>query len=284
MTKQAHGIPPGDGLREGQAFARGGTATGDTPVLSHVKVSIVTVVFNGAAELEKTIQSVLGQSYSNMEYIVIDGGSTDGTLEILERYRNSIDVLVSEGDRGIYDAMNKGLALASGDWINFMNCGDYFFDEFVVEHIVPDLCSDSALVAGGYTMFSDNGCVEFNAEALRFAKMPACHQSIFFNSGIAKRTPYDINYRVGADYDVVCRMAHGDEAAKIRLSSVMVVKMNAVGFASANFARWMSDYRAVIKKYYGPLRANIWTLKVLAARHLPMVMKLKQRCFKKLSS
>ncbi len=96
-------------------------ARGDGPL-----VSIITVVYNGAATLERTIRSVLSLSYPNIEYIIIDGGSSDGTLELLKRYEDRIDLWVSEKDQGIYDAMNKGLALCTGDWIGLINADDHY--------------------------------------------------------------------------------------------------------------------------------------------------------------
>lgn len=90
------------------------------------KITVITVVYNGVLTLEATIKSVITQTYSNLEYIIIDGGSIDGTLVLLEKYKEQIAVIVSEKDNGIYDAMNKGLALSTGEWICFMNSGDIF--------------------------------------------------------------------------------------------------------------------------------------------------------------
>ena len=89
-------------------------------------ISIITVVFNDKYGLEETILSVLSQTSENIEYIIIDGGSNDGTVDVIKKYEKSIDKWISEPDNGIYDAMNKGIALASGGFINFMNAGDVY--------------------------------------------------------------------------------------------------------------------------------------------------------------
>ena len=86
------------------------------------KITVVTVVYNGILTLDATIKSVISQTYSNLEYIVVDGGSTDGTLELLKKYNSQISIIISEKDDGLYDAMNKGIALSTGEWICFMNC------------------------------------------------------------------------------------------------------------------------------------------------------------------
>lgn len=99
------------------------------------KVSIITVVYNDVHNISRTVESIIGQSYSNLEYIVIDGDSVDGTKDVVKTYLSSIDVYISEDDNGIYDAMNKGVSLSSGDWILFMNSGDVFYNGDVVSNI-----------------------------------------------------------------------------------------------------------------------------------------------------
>jgi len=101
----------------------------------NILISIITVVYNGETHLEQTIKSVLNQTYPNTEYIIIDGGSTDGTLDIIKKYNDKIAFWVSEPDNGIYDAMNKGIELATGEWINFMNAGDTFANKNTIEKI-----------------------------------------------------------------------------------------------------------------------------------------------------
>src|SRR5688572_17840000 len=89
-------------------------------------VSVITVSFNAASTIQRTIDSVLALTYPNIEYIIIDGGSTDDTLNLIKQYESQIDYWLSESDNGIYDGMNKGIGAATGEWINFMNCGDRF--------------------------------------------------------------------------------------------------------------------------------------------------------------
>ncbi len=110
-------------------------------------ITVVTVIFNGESDLEETILSVLEQSYDNIEYIVIDGGSTDGTLAIIRRYEHAIDFWLSEQDRGIYDAMNKGIRLSSGDWLSFMNAGDLYNSRSTVETVVRRYIDSDGCVA-----------------------------------------------------------------------------------------------------------------------------------------
>jgi glycosyltransferase involved in cell wall biosynthesis len=132
-------------------------------------ITIVTVVFNGEEFLEQTINSIISQSYNNIEFIVIDGGSTDGTLDIIKKYENSIDYWLSEKDCGIYDAMNKGIDLARGDWINFLNAADEFYDDEVLNKVVLKANSGSyGLVYGDMYVINENLTPHGIVKALKF--------------------------------------------------------------------------------------------------------------------
>jgi len=114
-----------------------------------MKITIITVCYNASSTIGETIKSVINQSYKNLEYIIIDGESTDGTKEIIENYKKIFPIIyISEKDNGIYDAMNKGLDLATGDYLNFMNADDYFFNNTVVEEVVPFLNKQYDIVYG----------------------------------------------------------------------------------------------------------------------------------------
>jgi glycosyltransferase involved in cell wall biosynthesis len=130
----------------GNRFGEGGLRTRGRFKKEHdgsPLVTVVTVVYNGAEHLERTIRSIINQSYNNIEYIIIDGGSTDGTVDIIKKYDQTVDYWVSEPDNGIYDAMNKGVSLACGDWINFMNAGDIFSDETTLQQVFSDIMNYS---------------------------------------------------------------------------------------------------------------------------------------------
>lgn len=168
-----------------------------------MKISVVTVCFNAADLIEKTISSVAEQTYPDVEYIVIDGKSTDATTDIIRKYSDSISYWVSEPDNGIYDAMNKGISAATGDYIIFMNAGDSFTDSTVLEKVVPYLGSHT-IVSGRWNRCYSDGKVKQAApkktESLK-VEMPICHQATFIRLPYHKDNPFDTSFKLSADYD-----------------------------------------------------------------------------------
>lgn len=170
-----------------------------------LKISVVTVCYNAEQTIEETIQSVVNQTYDNSEYIIIDGGSTDGTVDIIKKYADCLAYWVSEPDKGIYDAMNKGIAVASGDYINFMNAGDSFADRKVLENIFNNVKN----VAGSDIIYGDAifaypwGKVLIKPRPLTDFKSfdPIFHQSSFTRLSRLKTTPFDISYKIAGDYN-----------------------------------------------------------------------------------
>lgn len=167
-------------------------------------VTVITVVYNAFDTIESTILSVLSQTYTNVEYIIVDGGSKDGTTDIINRYQDKISYYISEPDHGIYDAMNKGIKASRGKWINFMNAGDTFYDSKVIEAVMK------------HGPFLDNVKVLYGDVAMRFVgqsdiikhlnqvdkKIVAYslnHQSTFIEGDWMRANLYDTSYRIAAD-------------------------------------------------------------------------------------
>lgn len=174
----------------------------DEPALQNYdRVSVVTVVFNGRAHIRETIESVLTQDYPHIEYIVIDGGSTDGTVELVRQYDGRIAHFSSEPDRGIYDAMNKGIAAASGNWINFMNAGDRFHEASTVSAVMASIRPGTRIAFGdvhirypGFERIERAG-----SPANLWRGMQFSHQSVFVELPYHRAHPYALKHPVTAD-------------------------------------------------------------------------------------
>jgi glycosyltransferase involved in cell wall biosynthesis len=145
-------------------------------------ITVITIVFNGENHLEETIQSVIKQSYDNLEYIIIDGGSTDGTVDIIRRHEWQIDYWLSEPDAGIFDAMNKGLRLTSSCWLNFMNCGDMFINADSIDNCIKYL-TDNDLILYSDTVFYKlmNKIPYYKLFSCDHNRLNIVHQSCLYN-------------------------------------------------------------------------------------------------------
>mgnify|MGYP000895745767 FL=1 len=167
-------------------------------------ISIITVVYNCKDDLEMTIKSIIDQTYPNIEYIVIDGNSNDGTIDIIKKYQNKITYWISEPDEGIYDAMNKGIRQSTGDWINFMNAGDRFYDQNILSSLFIPVPKPSTDIIYGDTEFIYTfGKYIRKPASLTYLKesMIFCHQSSFVRTYLLKKREFNTKYKICADYD-----------------------------------------------------------------------------------
>jgi glycosyltransferase len=180
-----------------------------------MKVSLITVVYNNDNFIENSIQSVLMQNYSNIEYVVIDGGSTDETLNIINKYKHDIDVIVSESDNGIYDAMNKGVLKSSGDIIGFLNSDDFFTSSNIVSDIVNIFeTNDVSIVYANvsYVKKYDTNIIlrnwiskKYHKNYFEFGNVPA-HPTFYVKKNIyIENNMFDTNLKFAADYDLMFR-------------------------------------------------------------------------------
>ncbi|AFI05016.1 glycosyltransferase family 2 protein [Helicobacter cetorum] len=210
--------------------------------MSPLKVSIITASFNSEKTIRDTIESVLNQSYENIEYIIIDGKSTDNTLKIIQEYGNKITRIVSEPDRGIYDAMNKGIKLASGDIVALLNSDDFYTHSDVVEkivHIFENQCCDSVYADLVFVnpnnlekvvRYYESG--EFKPKSLLYGVVPA-HPTLFIKKEIYERYGlYKTDYKISADFEMIIRLFVKEQMSFAYLKEV-IVKMR-TGGASTN--------------------------------------------------
>ncbi len=182
-------------------------------MVGNLKVSIITVCLNAQNTIEVTIQSVLSQTYQNIEYIIVDGVSTDGTGQVISRYQDKISKIVSEKDSGIYDAMNKGVRLATGDIIYFLNADDRFYDHRVIEDVVAEFIADEKIelllgkvlyvnLPTGFVLPAKNSGTTMFTNKRDAILIQICHQRIFCRKLVFKITGlFDQKYRIFADYD-----------------------------------------------------------------------------------
>lgn len=219
------------------------------------QLSIITVVYNNFHHIERTMRSVFSQTYPNIEYIVIDGGSNDGTVDIIKKYQNQITKFISEKDAGIYDAMNKGLALASGDYVLFMNSGDEIYAPHTVEQIFA-IQTDADIYYGETAIYSTNwqhlgqrrhkAPSKFTWKSFKYG-MRICHQAIYIKRSLVQ--PYDLQYSLSADIDWVIRAAK--QAKQIVNTNQLVAKYMSGGMSQKKHLQSLRERFQIFSKHYG---------------------------------
>lgn len=195
-----------------------------------MKVTVITAVFNNRSHIEDCIRSVLNQTYKNIEYVVIDGGSTDGTVDIINKYDSRISRWISEPDKGLYDAMNKGINLASGDVIGILNSDDLYFDEHVIETVVGHLRSSDSCY--GDLLFVDRANTDrvvrywkskkYNKMNFKKGWMPP-HPTFFVRTdAYRKYGTFDTDLAIAADYELMLRFLFKHDLTASYVPKVLV--------------------------------------------------------------
>lgn len=235
----------------------------------HPKFSIITVTYNAAAVIEDTLQSVITQTYKNIEYIIVDGASTDRTMEIIGRYRKHIHTVVSEPDRGLYDAMNKGIRLATGDYVCFLNAGDELHEDDTLQLIVHSLTGLPGLPD---VIYGRTAIVDEEGHFLRMRRleppenltwhsfrqgMLVCHQAFFARRDHA--VPYDLRYRFSADFDWCIRVMK--QSTVLHNTRLTLIDYLNEGMTTRNHRASLAERFRIMCRHYGYVQTALLHLK-----------------------
>ena len=221
-------------------------------------ISIITVVYNSVNFLEGSIKSIALQDSKNFEHIIVDGGSTDGTLELIHRYENQIHQWISEPDKGLYDAMNKGIRMARGEYIWFINSGDKLYENQTISKIevIVELNSMPDIVYGE-TVIIDENDIEIGLRRLKtpqnlsvkslFNGLVVCHQSFIIKRNIASE--YNLKYKIAADYDWVLKALKSSKT--IVNSNLILSRYLDNGFSKNNIPKALKERFGIMAKEFG---------------------------------
>lgn len=222
--------------------------------------TFITVTYNAAETLERTLQSVAYQTYPHIEYILVDGASTDGTLSLAQRYSHCITKQVSEPDKGLYDAMNKGLKMATGDYVCFLNAGDKLHSPQTLRQVV-DTLPDGSLpdVIYGQTAIVDNQGMFLRMRRLTAPEvlgwkdfrrgMLVCHQSFWASRSLAQQHPYDLAYRFSADFDWCIRIMQ--KACGLHNTHLTLTDYLNEGMTTRNHRASLKERFRIMVRHYG---------------------------------
>lgn len=225
-------------------------------------ISIITIVLNGVDEIEETIKSILSQKYVNLEYIIIDGKSTDGTLEIIEKYKDKITTIVSEPDNGIYEAINKGIKLATGELIGLINCGDRYENDILHLCYKKYLVGKSDIIYGNIKILDTTDGLEFqhtqNANHLLLAtKMSIFHPATFITRACYNKNGlYNENYNIAADYEFFLR--NFLNGVSFEYFQITIATFRSGGI-SGNIAKLLGELFSIWKMHLGYINAIRYT-------------------------
>ncbi|WP_455592213.1 glycosyltransferase family 2 protein [Bacteroides sp.] len=222
------------------------------------KFSVITVTYNAEKVLEDTIQSVITQTYHHVEYIIVDGASKDSTMAIVDRYRDRISQVVSEPDKGLYDAMNKGIAMATGDYLCFLNAGDSFHEDDTLQRMAHSINGNEL----PDVLYGETALVDAQRHFLRMRRLSApevltwksfrqgmlvCHQAFFPRRTLAE--PYDLKYRFSSDFDWCIRIMK--KAHTLHNTHLTLIDYLEEGMTTQNRKASLKERFRIMAKHYG---------------------------------
>ena len=232
-----------------------------------MKVTVVTAVLNDAGHIEQTILSVISQTNIEIEYIIVDGGSKDGTLELIGKYKDKISLFISEPDRGVYDAMNKGIKYSTGDFVYFLNSGDVLLNPSILSKIkLEELKERNAIIYGNVVVAYGNiEALEkprpfFNSK-MKFKGIGICHQSMFFPGELIRNEKYDLSYNIAADYDLAYRLWR--KGTEFLYRDITIAKYDWGKGISSNPYKLLDVYRENARVCHQQLNPLYWAKMVL---------------------
>lgn len=216
-----------------------------------MKLSIITINLNNRDGLQKTIDSVIGQTFRDFEWIVIDGGSTDGSKELIEQYAEHFSYWVSEPDKGIYNAMNKGIKVAKGEYLQFLNSGDWLWENITLEkvfehHIDEDIIYGNNVEVSGNIYFSPE-----ILDTLHFYRSTINHQASFTKTSLFKDTLYDEKYKVVSDWVFFMKKIVFENASYKKIN--IVITSGQAG-CSYDPALYLFEREQILKKTFSPMQ------------------------------
>ena len=224
----------------------------------HPKFTIITVTYNAAKTIEGTIQSVITQSYKNIEYIIVDGASKDSTMSIVDKYKDRINKIVSEPDKGLYDAMNKAIALATGDYLCFLNAGDELHEDDTIQLMVHSINSRRM----PDILYGETAIVDRQGHFIRMRRLSApeelnwksfkrgmlvCHQAFFPRRDLVE--PYDLQYRFSSDFDWCIRIMK--KSRHMHNTHLTIIDYLNEGMTTHNHQASLNERFRIMCRHYG---------------------------------
>lgn len=215
-------------------------------------ITVVTVVYNGAKTLDSTIESVLNQTYDNIEYIIVDGGSTDGSLDIINKHSDDLDYWISEKDEGVYYAMKKAVSFSRGDYILFLGCDDILFD--VIHEVVDSFDFSSMSYYGDVILTSNNRRYDGVFDPVKLVKRNIAHQAIFYSRYVFEKLEFNLKYHALADYELNIRVFSDRNFGFKYIDKTITLYNNETGLSSTSVDQvFINDFHKIVFNNYSLL-------------------------------